>query len=81
MADNNQPQQPALTINDLHTMATIIETCSERGAFEATELSTVGAVYNKLMAFLSAQNGKKPDAQNETPAGEEAKTQTETPKE
>lgn len=70
--ENNQQQQPqqgqtGLTINDLHTMATIIETCSERGAFEAKELTAVGAVYNKLMAFLAAQSGNQPGAASDTP--------------
>lgn len=59
--DNAQPmpgqqqEQVGLTVNDLHVMVSIIETCSERGAFEAKEMSSVGMIYNKLVAFLANQ--------------------------
>tara|TARA_E500000178_G_scaffold308032_1_gene321397 strand:+ start:1904 stop:2185 length:282 start_codon:yes stop_codon:yes gene_type:complete len=49
------PQQPAgtdLSIADLKNLATIIDVASTRGAFRANEMATVGAMYNKLQAFL-----------------------------
>lgn len=47
--ENNQ-----LTIADLASIHSIIEAASTRGAFRANELSQVGAVYDKLSAFLQA---------------------------
>ena len=48
-----QPQQPtSLTIDDIRAMAAVIEACSARGAFKAEELSSVGMLYNKTVAFL-----------------------------
>jgi hypothetical protein len=44
-----------LNIADLQTMVNIIDACSQRGAFKAEELATVGAVYNKLVAFVNQQ--------------------------
>jgi hypothetical protein len=54
-----QPQQPAepapsLTIQDLISVAQIIQLTSQRGAYRAEELANVGALYNKLIAFLDS---------------------------
>ena len=49
------PQQPGtdLSIADLKNLGTIIDVASTRGAFRANEMATVGAMYNKLQAFLA----------------------------
>ena len=49
------PQQSNtdLSIADLKNLATIIDVASTRGAFRANEMATVGAMYNKLQAFLA----------------------------
>ena len=49
------PEQPGtdLSIADLKNLATIIDVASTRGAFRANEMATVGAMYNKLQAFLT----------------------------
>ena len=43
-----------LNVNDLNTMATVIEAVSQRGAVRAGEMQVVGALYTKLHAFLVA---------------------------
>ena len=56
----SQPQQteqstaPNLTVQDLITVAQIIQVSSQRGAFRAEELQNVGGLYNKLIAFLES---------------------------
>jgi hypothetical protein len=52
---SSTPQQPStdLSIADLKNLATIIDVASTRGAFRANEMATVGAMYNKLQAFLA----------------------------
>jgi len=47
--ENNVPQ---LTVQDLVTIRSCIELGSQRGAWRANELTAVGAVYEKLSAFL-----------------------------
>jgi hypothetical protein len=42
-----------LTISDLQQVSRIVDLASRRGAFQAGELSQVGAVFNKLSAFLT----------------------------
>ena len=44
---------PSVTINDIAFLVQIVEIVAQRGAFKAEELSTVGAVYDKVKAFIS----------------------------
>jgi hypothetical protein len=62
---------PALGLNDLSSMLTIIEVCSSRGAFRAEELAVVGTLFNKIQAFVKsyeptapAEADKKPEIDN-----------------
>ena len=59
---NKQPEAPAsaeapaeaptVTVNDLVNIYNIIDLASKRGAFQAAELSSVGAIANKVKAFV-----------------------------
>lgn len=46
------PAAPAVTVNDLVNVYAVIDLASKRGAFQAAELSAVGAVANKIKAFI-----------------------------
>jgi hypothetical protein len=48
--ENNQ----TITVADLDAIKRIIDLASTRGAFRGAELAQVGAVYDKLAAFLEA---------------------------
>ena len=48
--DNNT--SPAITIDDLVTIKNLIDVACSRGAFQATEMTAVGQVYDKLTGFL-----------------------------
>ena len=43
-----------ITVADLDALRSIIDVAASRGAFQAAELSQVGAVYDKLATFLNA---------------------------
>ena len=43
-----------LTITDLSAIKQIIETACSRGTFQASEMRTVGEVYERLDSFLRA---------------------------
>jgi len=43
-----------LTINDLATMANVIDIATQRGAFRANELRAIGELYDKLSGFVKA---------------------------
>jgi hypothetical protein len=66
-------ENPLLTITDLASLRALVELASERGAFKAGELANVGAVYDKLTAFLLfVEEQAKAEAQ------QQAQTQGET---
>lgn len=44
-----------LTEQEIKTLAAIIQTCSQRGAFKAEEMLPVGTLYNRLMAMAQTQ--------------------------
>ena len=64
-AEPAAPQAGAdLSVQDLQGLKTIIDVASQRGAFKPNEMMSVGQVYGKLEAFLSAvqqQQGSKED--------------------
>ena len=68
-ADLPLPEQtaaPSLTLQDLITVAQIIQLSSQRGAFRAEELEGIGGLYNKLIAFLQSVGALQPaEAQTE----------------
>lgn len=45
---------PELSITDLLAMRNLIDVVTQRGAFKANELSSVGVLYDKLDAFVDA---------------------------
>lgn len=47
-------QNPSITIEDLVNVLRIINVASERGAFKAPELSSVGVVHDRIAAFVNA---------------------------
>jgi len=59
-------ENDTITIADLDTVKNIINLAATRGAFRGEELSMVGTVYDKLVAFLSAviEQAKAQEANN-----------------
>lgn len=46
--------QPELTVTDLVNIRSILEAAIRRGAFGGSEISAVGAAFDKLNVFLNA---------------------------
>ena len=74
---HNHDEVPSFNLGDLSAVKQIIEVSSRRGAFNAAELSTIGATYDRLIRFLShhapapeqtAEDDDTPVAETETPA-------------
>lgn len=59
--ENKQADAPSVGLADIGFLLQVVEICSKRGAFNADEMAQVGAVYDKVKAFLTA-NAPKPDA-------------------
>ena len=74
MSEENTTPEVAITIQDLVLAANIIDLASQRGAFKAAEASQVGACFEKIVAFVNANNPtpaeNADDAEDAAPAGE-----------
>ena len=52
--EQQESQAPeSVNLSDLGTLLQIVDLATQRGAFRGSELSQVGAVFDKLNAFLS----------------------------
>ncbi len=71
-----QAQQPiGLTLQDLKVLAGAVELGAQRGGYRAPEMEIIGATYNKLAAFLKANEPQQPaeetaEGSAEAPAAE-----------
>lgn len=67
-----QPEQATanLSIQDLLLVVQTIQVTAQRGAFRAEELSNIGGLYDRLVAFLTASGAIKPAEAPATPEGE-----------
>jgi hypothetical protein len=54
-----------LNINDLAAIRNLIEVVTQRGAFKANELSSVGTLFDKLSAFLNAAQAAQAQQPNQ----------------
>jgi hypothetical protein len=69
--DNSaEAPQVNLGLQDLLTSAQLIALGTQRGAWRAEELTTVGGLYDRLMAFLQASGALT--RTDDAPAAEEA---------
>jgi len=66
-----QEEAVQLGVADLQNAAQVIDAALSRGAFRANEAAQVGAVYNKLEAFIkSVADAQKAQENAEAPASE-----------
>tara|TARA_B100000674_G_C37904058_1_gene945196 strand:+ start:249 stop:551 length:303 start_codon:yes stop_codon:yes gene_type:complete len=80
-ASPEAPQQdPALSLEELSMLMQIVDLAVQRGAFRGGEASQVGAVYDKLNAFLGAvAQAQQADAEADGGAPEEGEAPAEAP--
>ena len=73
ITDGEGAQVDSISLNDLQVLANIVDLASQRGAFRGNELTQVGAVFDKLSAFLqqvAAAQAANAEGEGETPAEE-----------
>lgn len=67
-----QAAPEAISLQDLGLLLNIVDLASKRGAFQGAELSQVGAVFDKLNAFLSYVAEQQAENQEEAASEEDA---------
>jgi hypothetical protein len=68
----NTENAPSLSVGDLTQVLQVFQVVATRGAFRADELSSVGGLYDRLVAFLKATGALKEPEATENTTGEEA---------
>lgn len=58
VVNTEQGQAPGLSLQDIATAVQIIDICSRRGGFEGPELSSVGGLRERFVAFVNANAPK-----------------------
>ena len=72
MTEQTETQAPQISLNDLAAAVQIIDVCSKRGAFEGTELESVGAVRGRIAAFVQANTPAQEETTEEGEANDSA---------
>ena len=60
---------PGLSLQDLASVVQVIDLCSQRGAFQGSELEAVGGLRGRIQAFVSA-NAPAEETEGEETADE-----------
>ena len=58
--------QSGINLSDLALVVQIVDACTKRGAFEGSELATVGQLRNKVEAFGKANTPPEEKAEETT---------------
>jgi hypothetical protein len=58
-------ENPGLSLNDITACVSIIDIVTKRGAFEGPEMADVGAVRNRLAAFVDAAKAAQEPASDQ----------------
>jgi hypothetical protein len=75
----NTPTDVGLTVQDIINVVKIIDVVSGRGAVKGEELSSVGTVRDRLVAFVNANTEQPPvDGEGEVASDEESEGAIET---
>ena len=77
MSEETQPE-PEINLGDFNAVIRIIDVASKRGAFEGAELSSVGAVRDKLASFVEHHTPKKEEDETDEATTEGAEATEET---
>ena len=76
--NTEEVQAPEVNIGDMGAILQIIDVASTRGAFKGAELSSVGAIRDRVAAFVDFYTPKQPDAEGSDAEGETAEPPAET---
>ena len=64
--EENTEAAPGLSLQDLASVVQVIDLCSQRGAFQGSELEAVGGLRGRIQAFVSANAPAEEENQEES---------------
>ena len=67
-ADATATAQPvAITLNDMKNMVMVLDICTQRGAFRANELTSIGQLFDRLNTFVTDAEAQMAPAADAAP--------------
>ena len=76
-----EAQTPDINLNDIRNILSVIDACASRGAFKGEEMQSVGALRNKVAAFVEANMPEQEPADEDVDPDPEGRTPPEEPTE
>lgn len=76
-----EAQTPDINFNDIRNILSVIDACASRGAFKGEEMQSVGALRNKVAAFVEANMPEQEPADEDVDPDPEGRTPPEEPTE
>jgi hypothetical protein len=70
-----------ITVNDIVQFKNILEICSKRGAFQASEMEVVGGLYNRVKSFTDEVEAKAREQESNNEESKPLETVPEDPAE
>jgi len=67
---NATPQPVAITLNDMKNMVMVLDICTQRGAFRANELTSIGQLFDRLNTFVTDAEAQMAPAADAAPAAD-----------
>lgn len=59
-------ESPSLSLQDLAAVVQVIDLCSQRGAFQGSELEAVGGLRGRIQSFVAANTPVEEETNEET---------------
>lgn len=70
--ETQEEKVESINLNDIQALLQIVDIASNRGAFQTSEMSQIGAVYDKVSAFLRGiAESNQAEENTETEQGED----------
>jgi len=70
---SDEESRVSLSLGDLQTVLSILDVCSQRGAFKGGELEDIGKLYNHLETFVKQNKKSEPEPESDGTDEDETK--------
>ena len=69
VAETKPPETPSIGVQDIVSLLNLVDVASRRGAYHASEMSSVGAVFDKIYNFMKATGAISTEKIDESTSG------------
>lgn len=66
VAETKSPETPSIGVQDIVSLLNLVDVASRRGAYHASEMSSVGATFDKIYNFMKATGAISTEQPNQS---------------